>query len=144
MRNKAKGMGASRNTQTIMHLDKSSGFTLLEVMVALAIFATAALAMTQVAKHYTQSTAHNILRTKAQFVAMNEVVRMRLQKEWLTGTSAIERTEQGERWKIDKKAESTLSPNVQRIELQVTHMDTEQVGHGITTMTFFNHRVEAP
>ena len=35
---------------------KAKGFTLLEVMVALAIFATAAMAMTKVAMQYTQST----------------------------------------------------------------------------------------
>lgn len=33
-----------------------SGFTLLEVMVALAIFATAAIALTKVAMQYTQAT----------------------------------------------------------------------------------------
>lgn len=52
---------------------KAKGFTLLEVMVALAIFATAAVALTKLGMQYTQSTANAILRTKAQFVAMNEV-----------------------------------------------------------------------
>ena len=42
-----------------------SGFTLLEVMVALAIFAIAAVAVTKVGMQYTQSTANAILRTKA-------------------------------------------------------------------------------
>ncbi len=42
-------------------------------MVALAIFATAAMTLTKVAMQYTQSTSNAILRTKAQFVALNEV-----------------------------------------------------------------------
>lgn len=53
---------------------KAKGFTLLEVMVALwAIFATAAIALTKVAMQYTQATSNAIVRTKAQFVALNEV-----------------------------------------------------------------------
>ncbi len=40
---------------------KSKGFTLLEVMVALAIFAVAAVALTKVAMQYTQSTSNAIL-----------------------------------------------------------------------------------
>ena len=122
-----------------------AGFTLLEVMVALAIFATAALAITQVAQQYTQATANNILRTKAHFVAMNEIVRMQLQKEWLTGTASIERTEQGQRWQISKRAEATISPNVQRIDIKVALIETEQeqAGHSVASMTFFNHRTEA-
>ena len=48
---------------------KAKGFTLLEVMVALAIFATAAIALTKVAMQYTQATSNAIVRTKAQFVA---------------------------------------------------------------------------
>ena len=124
---------------------KTSGFTLLEVMVALAIFAMAALAITQVAQQYTQATANNILRTQAHFVAMNEVVRMQLQKEWLTGAASIERDEQGQRWQISKRAQATISPNVQRIEIQVALIEPEQdqAGHHVASMTFFNHRMEA-
>ena len=34
---------------------------------------------------YTQSTSNAILRTKAQFVAMNEVAMMEMNQEWLEG-----------------------------------------------------------
>ncbi len=42
---------------------RTLGFTLLEVMVALAIFATAAIALTKVAMQYTQATANAISGT---------------------------------------------------------------------------------
>ena len=84
-----------------------SGFTLLEVMVALAIFAVAAIALTKVAMQYTQSTSNAILRTKAQFVGMNEVASMEINQEWLEGTQSKQVTSQGETWQIDKKAQST-------------------------------------
>lgn len=120
---------------------KAKGFTLLEVMVALAIFATAAVALTKLGMQYTQSTANAILRTKAQSVAMNEASLMQINHEWLQGTQSKQVTSQGETWQIDKRAESTISPNVQRIEIQVSLFDTQQnkVEAGITNLVFFNY-----
>lgn len=122
-----------------------SGFTLLEVMVALAIFAVAAIALTKVAMQYTQSTSNAILRTKAQFVAMNEVAMMEMNQEWLDGTQSKQVTSQGETWQIDKKAQSTISPKIQRIELQVSLFNNEQgkVEAGITNLVFFNYPAKA-
>ncbi|MDA3507554.1 MULTISPECIES: type II secretion system protein [Acinetobacter] len=110
-------------------------------MVALAIFAVAAIALTKVAMQYTQSTSNAILRTKAQFVAMNEIATMEINQEWLEGTQSKQVTAQGETWQIDKKAQSTLSPKIQRIELQVSLYNTEQgkVEAGITNLVFFNY-----
>ena len=124
---------------------KSKGFTLLEVMVALAIFAVAAVALTKVAMQYTQSTSNAILRTKAQFVAMNEVAMMEINQEWLQGTQSKQVTSQGETWQIDKSAQSTISPNVQKIDLQVSLDDPDKgkVQNGITHMVFFNYPVKA-
>lgn len=120
---------------------KSKGFTLLEVMVALAIFAVAAVALTKVAMQYTQSTSNAILRTKAQFVAMNEVALMEINQEWLQGTQSKQVTSQGETWQIDKSAESTISPNVQKVDLQISLYDSDKgkVQNGITHLVFFNY-----
>ncbi|MFV5583689.1 type II secretion system minor pseudopilin GspI [Acinetobacter oleivorans] len=124
---------------------KSKGFTLLEVMVALAIFAVAAVALTKVAMQYTQSTSNAILRTKAQFVAMNEVALMEINQEWLQGTQSKQVTSQGEIWQIDKSAESTVSPNVQKVDLQISLYDSDKgkVQNGITHLVFFNYPMKA-
>lgn len=124
---------------------KSKGFTLLEVMVALAIFAVAAVALTKVAMQYTQSTSNAILRTKAQFVAMNEVALMEINQEWLQGTQSKQVTSQGETWQIDKSAESTVSPNVQKVDLQISLYDSDKgkVQNGITRLVFFNYPMKA-
>ncbi len=117
---------------------KSKGFTLLEVMVALAIFAVAAVALTKVAMQYTQSTSNAILRTKAQFVAMNEIALMEINQEWLEGTQSKQVTSQGETWQIDKSAQSTISPNVQKVDLQISLYDSDKgkVQNGITHLVF--------
>lgn len=120
---------------------KTKGFTLLEVMVALAIFATAAVALTKLGMQYTQSTANAVLRTKAQFVAMNEAAMMQINREWMQGTSSKQVTSQGGTWQVDKSAQATISPNVQRIEIQISRFDPQQnkVEAGITHMVFFNY-----
>ncbi|MDX8154801.1 type II secretion system minor pseudopilin GspI [Acinetobacter pittii] len=124
---------------------KSKGFTLLEVMVALAIFAVAAVALTKVAMQYTQSTSNAILRTKAQFVAMNEIALMEINQEWLEGTQNKQVTSQGETWQIDKSAQSTISPNVQKVDLQISLYDSDKgkVQNGITHLVFFNYPMKA-
>lgn len=121
---------------------KNKGFTLLEVMVALAIFATAAMALTKVAMQYTQATAQAILRTKAQFVAQNEIAKMQIQSQWLEGMQTEQISQQGENWQIEKKAQSTISPNVQRVEIQVRlfNPETGKAESGVTHMIFFNNR----
>ncbi len=98
----------SLNFQTIAEVKLDSlkiqkGFTLLEVMVALAIFAVAAIALTKIAMQYTQSTSNAILRTKAQFVAMNEIATMEINQEWLEGTQSKQVTAQGKLGKSIKK-----------------------------------------
>ncbi|WP_289237836.1 type II secretion system minor pseudopilin GspI [Acinetobacter proteolyticus] len=130
---------------SLARFNRVSGFTLLEVMVALAIFAVAAIALTKVAMQYTQSTSNAILRTKAQFVAMNEVAMMEINQEWLDGTQSKQITSQGETWQIDKKAQSTISPKIQRIELQVSLFNNEQgkVEAGVTNLVFFNYPAKA-
>ncbi|RZG84055.1 type II secretion system protein GspI [Acinetobacter sp. WCHAc060033] len=125
-------------------MKKNKAFTLIEVVVALAIFAVAAMALTKVAMQYTQSTANSILRTKAQFVAQNEISRMIINRERLTGTASKQITAQGETWQIDKKAEATISPLVQKIDVQVSLFDPDagKVEAGITNMVFFNYVIK--
>lgn len=115
---------------------------MLEVMVALAIFATAAVALTKVGVQYTQSTAHAILRTKAQFVALNEISMMEINRDWLQGTASKQISQQGETWQIDKSAQATISANVQRVNVQVglVNPETGKVDSGVTSLVFFNHR----
>ena len=117
------------------------GFTLIELVVALAIFAVAAMALTKIAMQYTQSTANSILRTKAQFVSQNEIAQMEINGEWLEGTQSKQVTSQGETWQIDKRSESTISPKVQKIEVQVSLYNTTlgKVESGVNHTVFYNY-----
>ena len=82
------------------------------------------------------------MRTKAQFVALNEISMMEINRDWLQGTASKKITQQGETWQIDKSAQATISANVQRVNVQVSLVNTEtgKVDSGVTSLVFFNHR----
>lgn len=121
------------------------GFTLLEVLVALAIFAVTALALMKISINYTQSIENNRLRTAAHFVAMNVAAEINIHRQWLSGSAAQEREEQGETWQVTQTAQATISPDVQRITIQVDHIDAQsRQKQGMATLTVFQHREVAP
>lgn len=121
----------------------SKGFTLLEVMVALAIFAIATMALSKVAMQYTQATERAILRMKAEFVAQNQIAMLEIQPIWLQGSQTERVAAQGEHWSIEQTASNTISPDIQRIDVQVSLYDPKQnqVVSGVRNVVFFNQRV---
>lgn len=124
---------------------QNKGFTLLEVMVALAIFAVTALALSKVARQYAQSTANTTLRTQALFVAQNEAAQMMINQQFLQGTESKQVTAQGQSWQVDKSAQSTITPKVQRIVIRVGLYDPElaKVTSNVNEMVFFNYNPQA-
>jgi general secretion pathway protein I len=73
---------------------------------------------------------------------MNEIARIEIQQEWLSGTASTQVQEQDETWQIDKSSQSTMSPNVQRIDVKVSiyDRDVNKTTGQITQLTFFNYR----
>lgn len=95
------------------------GFTLVEVMVALAIFAVAAIALTRAGMSYSQSVSSLTDRTLAHFVAMNEASTLRITQAWPEGSAEKDVEEQGQNWKIVEQVYPTPADNVRRIEIRV-------------------------
>ena len=124
---------------------QQKGFTLLEVLVALAIFATAAIAITQVSMQYTKATSHAQLRTQAQILAMNQAALMQIQDVWLEGSQTESITAYNQAWQVVKTSESTVSPNVRRIQIQINLVNEAQANsvEGIHTLQYFHRRVES-
>lgn len=100
------------------------GFTLLELMVALAVLAIVAMAVfgrggDSVRDLYTMEQ-----RTLARWVAENEVARMRLEHRGSTETISLgtvrQRVRQGDRsWQVVKETQSTSHPSLRRVEVTV-------------------------
>jgi len=61
---------------------KNKGFTLIEVMVALAIIAIALAALIKASGNYTRSAGYLKSKTLAHYVAMNEVSRLQIERAW--------------------------------------------------------------
>lgn len=106
-------------SNTLQGLNRVSGFTLLEVMVALAIFAVAAIALTNIAMNYTNSIGQMKDRTYGHFVAMNELAQLEINGSWPEGTGEKNVEEQGGRWLIQWQTINTPSDNIRRIEISV-------------------------
>jgi general secretion pathway protein I len=98
---------------------QGQGFTLLEVMVALAIFAVAAIALTRAGMSYTQGVSSLTDRTLAHFVAMNEAANLRILGTWPEGTGEKEVEEQGQHWLVQHQVYPTPTEQVRRVEIRV-------------------------
>ena len=124
------------HTPTLLKV--SRGFTLLEVMVALAIFAVAAIAVTKVSMNFTQSIGQMNDRTYAHFVAMNELTDLEINGSWPEGTGEKVVDEQGQKWVVSHQVYNTISENVRRIEIRValTNDDGQAAGN-VTSIEAF-------
>jgi general secretion pathway protein I len=128
----------SINKQSI----RQSGFTLLEVMVALAIFAVAAVALMRTGMSYVNATEGLETRTLAHFVAMNEAANITLTQAWLDGSAEHNVEEQGRHWKISTQAfPVNVTPNVRRIEITVAPInpETDKPSDAATMLIVFIH-----
>lgn len=73
---------ACRRVSTHVASLKSKGFTLIEVMVALAIIAIALASLIKASGNHTNSAAYLKSKTLAHYVAMNEVAKIQIEKAW--------------------------------------------------------------
>lgn len=101
---------------------KSKGFTLIEVMIALSIFAVMAAAISRTASQNADTVLYLEEKTLASFVAEN-----RLNKIKLTGFPAATQTKDdiemaNREWHITTLVEETPLPNFRRIEVKVAKM----------------------
>ena len=131
---------------SVKSLSFRRGFTLLEVMVALAIFAVAAIAVTKVGMNFTQSIGQMNDRTFAHFVAMNELTDLEINGSWPEGTGEKVVDEQGQKWVVSHQVYNTIGENVRRIEIRValTNDDGQAAGNVTSIVAFLQKPVAQP
>lgn len=103
-----------------------AGFTLLEVMVALAIFAVAAIALTQAGMSYTHAVSTLSDRSAAHYVLMNEAASLRINRAWPEGSGERLVEQGGQRWQLRYQTFPTPVLAVRRVELSVSALTAEQ------------------
>jgi len=96
------------------------GFTLLEVLAALAIAATGLLAVSQTIISSLSVSEETESRTVAYWVAGNHLSDLRLSGIWpAQGTSQAEVSMGRRKWRVQQVIKSTADADVQRVELAV-------------------------
>jgi general secretion pathway protein I len=127
-------------------LNKPRGFTLLEVLVATAIFAVAAMALLNAQSTQIKTDQHLEEKTLAHWVALNQLADMRLQKTFPDmGESEVTVTMAGRDWLVTLKAQGTPSSNVRMVIVSVAPKtkDSGEKPTPITALTGFISRSQA-
>lgn len=96
------------------------GFTLLEVMVALAIFVAAALALDSAMGANTRGTIRFEEKTLASWVASNKLVELQLYQAWpAPGRQDDEAAFAGREWSVRTEVSAGPLPDTRRVDVSV-------------------------
>lgn len=106
-----------------MNVRQQHGFTLIEVMVALAILAVVAVAASQASMGYLKIVEGMKSRTYAQFVAQNAAAKLRINQDWLSANRSETVTQQGYAWQVQYQIVTDLPhlpDNLQVVDIIVS------------------------
>ena len=111
------------------------GFTLIEVMVALAILAVVAVAASRASSAYLSSVDILRTRTLAHFVAQNAAADLRIQETWLTANRTQTVNAQGRDWQVVMTTSDALSPALKKVTIAVAPIIDGQTGASVTDIS---------
>ena len=114
-----------------------AGFTLLELIVALAVIAVVMTALHTTGQSALRSGAYLEEKTIAQWVAANELVRLRLEARWPDIGEQQGEVEMAQRtWRWRARVLATPDAGVRRVELDAALL-TEGLAHERASLTGF-------
>lgn len=108
-------------------MNNHSGFTLLEVLVALLVLGFALAAVIQSVASQADNTAYLRQKTLAHWVAQNRLTEMRIQAAWATEEEKDTVEMGGRTWHWRSKIEETPDPDLRRVEIFVTVSEDEEL-----------------
>jgi len=108
-------------------MKRSGGFTLLEVLVALAIFAMVAASVLTATARSLQTAARLEDKTLAMWIADNRLTELQLaQSPVADGREQGELEFAGRRWQWQSEVEATSEPDMRRVTLWVAPLTDER------------------
>ena len=127
----------SRVLRHAMHRSAQQGFTLLEVLIALAILAIVMGTLIKVADTYAFNAGYLQEKTLAQWIAENKAVEYQLMKEFPPVGSKEGMTEMAKvEWQWRVKVSTTEDSRLRRLDISVAHENGE-LDTPITTLVAF-------
>ena len=103
---------------------KQAAFTLLEVMVALAVAAIGLAAVSRSMSGNVEVANRVKDRTLATWVAANRMAELRMYRQFSTAGAQSGRAEMGGRaWRIEERFDTTPDPNIARVDIEVFPVD---------------------
>lgn len=116
------------------------GFTLLEVMIALAVFATLSAAVTSASQFVLGQSARVEARLLAAWLADNHLTELKLQQAPLAVGSQRFETRYAQRdWSLTRKVETGTDSDFLRVELSVSPAGSDQVLETVTQWVAIHH-----
>ncbi len=120
-------------------VQRGKGFTLLEVLVALAVLAFAMAALIKTGAENARSAAYLRDKTLGQWVAMNVIAEQRLEAAWpATGTKHGSEEMALHEWFWELRVAETFDEDVRRLEVAVRATDDKQQGPLVTLVAFLS------
>ena len=117
---------------------KQGGFTLIEVMVALAILAVVAIVASQASGTYLRSVDKLKTQTLAHFVAQNTGADLKINNKWLTAQQSQQVSSQGRDWQVvlvpQPIAGIAVENSLQIVNIQVAPVIDGQVKNNVTDL----------
>lgn len=100
---------------------RQRGFTLLEVMVALAVFAVAAIALLLQSNQGVNQTLYLEEKSYALWIAENQLDQLRLNKQWpALGKRPSSVTQFNRNWSVSTSVTGTDEKSLRRVEVTVS------------------------
>lgn len=111
---------------------RGSGFTLLEVLVALAVLAIGLGAVIKVAATSTETITLLRDRTVAGWVAANRINELLLADDWpALGRRSGDTEMVGRRWRWEQRVAATADGGLRRVEVAVSAINSNQVNNSV-------------
>ena len=130
-------------------LNDRNGFTLVEILVALAIIAIALAALMRASGDHTYSTTYLKQKTLAHYVAMNELAKLQIEKKWPSTGETKKSTEMADHeWYWTLNVEKVINPLTGQptndfLEVNFTVYLDEDRKNNLTSLTSYIARVES-
>lgn len=125
-----------KTSPTSASIRSGAGFTLIEILVALAIVAIAVTAGMQATGSLTQMASRQSDQWLAQLCAENELIRLRLaQRLPEVGDSTIECEQAGVSMRVLLSVQPTPNPNFRRVDANVESLQVESAPQRLLTIS---------